>query len=572
MNKNVSIGLMATLLSINFCATAQDSTQISPIYGTPDKFQRYFVFDNISYPEVTEWQVRISHDEFNPTDSSILRRLSETIKLEEKNFYKLEDFHYSDDFGLYVQVLGLDENENIITEDDWINDWINPADQFGWREYCKGICNASTYAYSVKINERFDYWTGNTVAGGHQVEFTDPQYLYEPNLGVYIPLFRYMTPTEWQNLTDNSQIYQNDWSLWNTLAHYGLPHTHTHVDPDGIKVVYHPNAATGQFRNMQNIKINDGPVWGVQKKFGVYENDKYQASIALPDDPGTACNLLSGSGSSHSNQINEAISFTNYANSNLIFTNSTQQLVCSNPWSVPGTTVSGGNSTGFNVDGYVFVHDAWIDWINDHPNPGTGGGLFELMEAAFQGVRSEENYTNTTGVPWWPGDDFDYIQLYRVDKTNSPMFEIPYTIYRDSLFNINGSLKSFEINTPAGLYNLSLTISEATVNLPLLVEFPTNVVHQSSDTKCDRMDITIYPVPIQGNEFTTSVTLDENASFRYQVLDDMGIEHFGRIISISPDRTHDIHVSTSNLPNGLIFHTFEVVGECIRTITTIKNE
>ena len=571
MKKNVTIGLVVSLLSLNFCVTAQEPTQISPIYGTPDKFQRYFVFDNISYPEVQKWVLNISHEFFKPGDSTIERRLFETVSVGDKNFFKLEDNHYGQDFGTHVEVIGFDGVGNVVIEDEW----VRPVPVGGTSytdEVCKGICNGSTYSYGVKILKEVDTQTGiPTGAANHKVSFTDPEFLYEPNAGLYVPLYRYMTTTEFENMQLNSSG-PSEWMFNNRFAHYDVPFNTTTYD--GIKVVYHPNAATGEFRNSSNIKINAGEVWGVQKFFGVYRNDRPQESVTLAQDPGGICGILmSNTGSSAQNQINEAINYTNYANSHLVFTNSTQELVCSNPWPVPGTTISGPKPPLPNVDEYVFVHDAWIDWINDDiTNPSTGGGLFDLMEATFQGVRSEEIYTNTTGVPWWPGDVFDYIQLYRVDKTTSQEFALPYTIYRDSLFNENGSLKSFEINTPAGLYNLSLTISESSFNMPLLVDFPSDMVHQSTESLCDRLVVSIFPVPIVDKKFTTQVRLDEKAKFRYSVMDELGSTHFQRTVNVRENQVHKIPVTTPHLPNGLIFHTFEIEGECVRTITTIKNE
>lgn len=55
-------------------------------------------------------------------------------------------------------------------------------------------------------------------------------------------------------------------------------------------------------------------------------------------------------------------------------------------------------------------------------------------------------------------------------------------------------------------------------------------------------------------------------------MDELGGIHFQRIVSLQENQVHKIPVTTPHLPNGLIFHTFEIDGECIRTITTIKNE
>lgn len=54
MKKSFRMGLIASLLSMSFCMNvkAQEEFINSPLYGTPDKFQRYFVFDQTGYPDV----------------------------------------------------------------------------------------------------------------------------------------------------------------------------------------------------------------------------------------------------------------------------------------------------------------------------------------------------------------------------------------------------------------------------------------------------------------------------------------------------------------------------------------
>jgi hypothetical protein len=405
-------------------------------------------------------------------------------------------------------------------------------------------------------------------------------FYYDDDNYTHIPLYRYMTPAEWSTLSFNSNA-GTQWHLWNTKEHYGLHYEETYQNSDGIRIIYHPNAATGQFRNMYNNIIGQGPVYGVQKTNGYFRYDiqaAEQNAILAPDKCGV---LVSNTGSSHSNQISDAISFTVYANSKFTFPAAQPQLplyndslFCQQPWSLPGTTVTGGGGGATpNDDDFLAVHEAWITWTLNNPNPGTGGGIFDILSSTFDDLRSRKVFENSTGVPWWPGDIFDYIQLYRVDRTTGASgFELPYTIYRDSLFNENGSLKSFQINTPAGLYNLSLTISNQTINIPLLVDFSENLVHQSTTSRCDRLDVTIFPVPIVNKKFTTQLELDERATFKYSVLDEMGSVHFSQGVTLGENQVHEIPVEAPHLPNGLIFHTFEIEGECVRTITTIKNE
>lgn len=414
MKKSFKMGLIASLLSMSFCMNvkAQEEFIKSPLYGTPDKFQRYFVFDQTGFPDVESWVVKIYHD-FKTDDGTILREITETVTIEDKSFFKLEDYHYGEEFGTYVEVDGIGV-DGIVTEDDWIRS-VPQGDPTTWKELCKGICNASTYAYSVKILEEVDYFDEEPTGNGNQiVEFTDPEYLSDPETGLVIPLYRYMVESEWSSMKFNSGPFNNEYTNENQLAHYNLAHYHT--SPDGIKLIYHPNAATGEFRNKNNQKINSGEVWGINKYLGVYKNDR-QAEISNTSPETTCGELISNTGSSHTSQINEANNFTWYANQKLTFTNVTQELVCSNPWSLPGTSTSSGSGPDYTVDDFVSVHDSWTKWGWGDQFIDSGNGIFGGMEGVFESVRQVNIFENTTGVPWWPGDAFDYIQLYRVDRS-----------------------------------------------------------------------------------------------------------------------------------------------------------
>jgi hypothetical protein len=56
------------------------------------------------------------------------------------------------------------------------------------------------------------------------------------------------------------------------------------------------------------------------------------------------------------------------------------------------------------------------------------------------------------------------------------------------------------------------------------------------------------------------------------VVDHLGNTHFERTVNVRENQTHNIPVTVPHLPNGLVFHIFEAEGQCIRTITTIKND
>lgn len=68
----------------------------------------------IQYPIQKLLSGDLSHDYLSPEDSSIVRQRVESVTIEDNSFFKLEDYHYGDDFGTYVVVQGLDGAGNII--------------------------------------------------------------------------------------------------------------------------------------------------------------------------------------------------------------------------------------------------------------------------------------------------------------------------------------------------------------------------------------------------------------------------------------------------------------------------
>ena len=104
------------------------------------------------------------------------------------------------------------------------------------------------------------------------------------------------------------------------------------------------------------------------------------------------------------------------------------------------------------------------------------------------------------------------------------------------------------------------------------LELLNKMINQTIENLCDKTNITIFPVPIENNTFTTRISSDENVMIGYKVIDDQGFVHYQRQHNIREGQIYEIIKSDVNLPNGLIFHTFEIENNCSRTITTIKNE
>ena len=551
----------------------------SPIYGEPTKYQRFLVLDEASYPQVNQWTIEISHVDYDTLGNIESSRLIEIIELDNKSFVKLSENHINKYKNTAIMVSGYDNQKKLIVKDEWLT-----PPQFGtdlWDPLCEGICNASTYSYKVEIREKVNQNNQPVVGGGQMVHLTDAHFYSNSESQVYIPLYRYMTENEYESLKDNSTS-NDSWYENNTLAHYGIFFTGNtnHIAPDGIKILDIPNAQTGEYRNYQNQPIAQGVVYGVQKTLGHYEKDR-QGSHSFTDAE-HSCGNLESFGNSHSAQIQQALNFTLYANQRFEFPNPqagllhyNQNLVCQNAWSLPGTSVSGGNDGWIKDELAPFLDYNWLFWVEDTEN-GVGNNdndIFDVMEEFFDKFRTDVKlFENQTSISWWPGDSISSIQIYRVDRQYDTSFHKPFTIYRDSLINKNGDMSEINFTTDAGLYNLVLNIENTSVNIPYLFEVTKKMTHYSIENLCDQIEITIFPVPIENNTFTTRIRSEINLIINYKVIDEQGHIHYQKRHDIRENQTHDIIINDVNLPNGLIFHTFEIDNNCSRTITTIKNE
>jgi hypothetical protein len=102
---------------------------------------------------------------------------------------------------------------------------------------------------------------------------------------------------------------------------------------------------------------------------------------------------------------------------------------------------------------------------------------------------------NSTGVPWWPGDSIFAMQIYRVDRVDSPTWSTPYTIYRDSLLDADGAPNLFSVATGAGLYNSVFTDDHGN-SAPLIFEITAN--KEQYYQLSNYFDANIYPNPMTG--------------------------------------------------------------------------
>ena len=391
-----------------------------------------------------------------------------------------------------------------------------------------------------------------------------------------------MTENEWYSMEDNSTPEFNAWYNSNTFKHYDILYNHQigSIAPDGIKILHYPDAQTGAFRNYQNQKLNSGVVWGVQKTLGYYKHDRQ--GVHSWTDAEHSCGNLVTFGNNHSAQINQTLNFTNYGNQRFELPNPNpglnhynENLTCKNAWSLPGTNVTGSGSGGITKELAPFVGFTWKWWLENTEN-GVGNyekDLFDVMEEFFMKLRDDvELFKNHTSISWWPGDSISSIQLYRVDQQKHTDFQLPITLVRDSLIDKYGDQTPVNFSTDAGLYNLVLNIENTSVSLPFLFEVTKTITHQSIENLCDQTEITIFPVPIENNTFTTKIRSEENLIINYKVIDEQGYTHYEKRHDIREKQTHSIIISDVNLPKGLIFHTFEIDNNCSRTITTIKNE
>lgn len=563
--KNLKLAIVVSWLTV--CSLNAQNPNISLIYGTPDAYQRYLVFNKSINSEIRNFKAEI-FERISNSDTTYFKSLGAQSTRNGEEYMRINPYFFENDTtALAIKVYGLNGVGDVVEYDEWID--LAPYPATSWRPLCSSVCNGQTYAYKIEVMEEYNINTDQPLNNGiSQVRINGSYgtYAYHENDDIYSPLYRYMRQSEWISLVDNSQAAgdsANSYLNWNTFPHYGYSYSE-YTDFlslqtgmfDGVKIMKIPNQTTGNYRDMNYQWIPDD-VYAIQKSLGHYKNFDEVTEISQTSAQHYCGQLVS----QDPNQ--EITNFTLLANS--ILDLDTVILSC--------------NGLGYDTppDGSgPSGHGGWRTLVQYHksiygsPPPTVGNGtdydnVYDYMEFLFEEFQSTNN---TTGVLWWPGDEVKFIQIYKIrdDRTEGGIHE-PITIFKDSLFDSNGTPINVQFNLNKGLYSLVLHF-ESNVSLPYIFETVSFVENEYPLE--NYIDVNVFPVPFGDESLTTSIESEVPITIHYTVYDDNAKVYFDKHIEVLPNRELRLFIDSDEIKKGLVFHKFEFKDNSNIILNTIK--
>ena len=558
------------------------------VIGTPDVYQDYFVFNKFGNMSVVRWQVDINEITF-ADDSTVQYRLLERIRISDRTFYKL-DGRYKN-LSIHVEISGFNSAEVLVAFDEW--DWLPAAPDLPyWKGLCKATCVAPTYAYHISVMAEYEYGTNDrTDLNVHHLAGGD-QTISSGNYGSNPVVF-------WRNFNSSNKnafctngstpLYNNPSNIYSNInapKHHGFnwcPDVVPYGQWDGVNFSFVPsNLNNGfSFHEYDGTIIGAGqPVWRVAKawgKWGEFSDNLYSGTFSLFDNgllpsPEYRCGTLPQNGDIWNSAL---LYIWNPILEPLLQKEENGQVVIV-PLECQQMAQGSGGSGGSSGSGW---NRPWVSSVNytgflhkKHNRPITGGTnpIFETLEELQELYITEFDGANTSGIPWWPGDDISIVQIYKVDQNAEILDFVPISLSPDQIVDSLGNLIPFHFTLQKGLYNLVLLDQEHN-SFRFLFEVENEIIH---NIQCaDFVNVNIFPNPFDENDrqITTRIESSINAGYTYSIVDVNNQLFYQNQGSIRINDIVDIISPTQNLPTGQLFHRFVFEDGSIIVVQTLKN-
>lgn len=559
------------------------------LIGTPDVYQDYFVFNKFGNMNVAYWFVDI-HEVIQINDSTTDTRFDKRVRITDRNFYKLDSSYQNR--PLHVEIKGFNSANTLIAYDEW--DWLPiPVGLPYWKGLCKATCVAPTYAYNISILAQYEYNTNNrTSLNLHHVAGGDHT-LSSGNFGSNPVVF-------WRNFTNvnkatfcgngSTPAYNNPSNIYTNIyapKHHGFnwcPDAIPFGQWDGVNFSFIPGNLNNGFTYHEydgTVIGASGDVWRVAKgwgKWGEFSDNLYTGTLALFDNgildsPEYECAQMPQNGSiwgsallSVWNPLFEPL-LQKEVNSQMV----TVPLECQQMAQGSGGSGGSGGGSGWQRPWVRTVsYTGFLHVKHNKPISGGTNPIFETL-ADLQTINLNEfDGTNTTGIPWWPGDDVALIQIYKIDQNPDILNFEPINLSPSLLIDSSGNLTPFNFILQKGLYNLVL-LDEEYNSFRFLFELDNNIEH--SIQKADFVDVNIFPNPIDESkqQITTRVNPLINTNYTYTIVDVNNNQYYASFGSLYQNDEVDIIIQTENLPSGQLFHRFVFDDGSIIILQTLKN-
>ena len=525
MRKNI---LLLTALIFSMLLFAQEDSRFYEnadlIKLLPREGNGYLAWHD-NNPDVKYWVVEVDEQRFEnwefTGEKTVWRK-----EIWKSNYVYIPDGYWSNetkDYRYYTNLIGFgtDDIEVIRTRFGTDGKDANPftkAECCPPRNIvlgCSWVCEGPDWAY------RIQQWKENGMAV-YVLEGAG----FPTDAGNWVNFFEYMSTDQHTALKgDNDPFWRNWYSI--SFMDWG-PHSSNYPNSPFHKI---PN--DGSYKDKENAIIEGPDVIRVSKGKGWWKSPFISTDFIIENNECTQ-------------QIDGAVIFMN-ENSNI------EELV--DDGDLPFMLFCGGGAATGNIEN----EDCEMAWMGvDYDGDGDVDG-FDLLDFILNDMCEGGSPDSD---PW---DNISFMLAESISNPGNPATELK----GEDMFDENGVFTPPLIIIEEGLNRMSV-ILEGGINRKIVFESKETV--QSSFALSNFLDVTIYPVPIVGDEFKINIQSGATLGFTYEMFDFQGELLHSTKYSVKQGHNEDHKViSQKPIPRGLILNRFTFKDGSVLSITTTKD-
>ncbi|MEX1001025.1 MAG: hypothetical protein WDZ35_02835 [Crocinitomicaceae bacterium] len=415
---------------------------------------------------------------------------------------------------IYVTVNGFDGNGIIIAEEGPIPictgcEWETST--------CYGICYGPRWAWKAFHVQMLPV-VGSTGSGSNTMTF-----LSTINDVTGQPYYQYISENQWILMDPAFQIYYNASPTWPYQGNKTIQLTDVKVEDE--------------IRDAEN-NVLTGTVYGINKYLGPWAQDPTPVVTAenIAVEPSTTCN----------EPIGTMVDILNTNTFSSWFFDG-NPLFC-------GVGSVGVPSFDHEGDEVEFLNNCWTEleaWLE-----ATDGSFAEALELF-------DCKDGDGGGFDWP----ENVALVNIMPYENPNGEVQ-VLKKEDLYLPNGEFVSPQITIDEGLYMIGVQFKDASY---LTLWFDSVKSRVWNIPYSELLEANIFPVPIQDDEFTLSMTAKAKLKFDYVLYDLNGEELFRRNFVIPKDHSREQIIKIHNgIPSGQLVNKFYFEDGSVLEFQTIK--
>lgn len=521
MKKRKNVILIATLLLATVLMNAQETAIVKMM---PQHAQGYLVLN--ADVDIDYWTVEILKRTYF-SDGTYLDEIQERNELVGKNYFKISEYYIDDcgqpGYGYLINTTAHYSSGVSVSEQGdmkFPTPSNLPAEQ-AYGSVHEWKCNGNTYAWG--IHQLLSNYFNNSY---FNLTTTYKSY----NSGITEYYYQYFSEYEWAIFT--SQIYANP------LISGGVPYYQYYNVPgnnlviDGMQVIKVENDPGICYKNQYGVEITGQWVFGIAKGLGQWAG-------------------LSG----------QSCTWTPY----LVYGNSMGAM--SKTWAI-SVINQHANLTGCGAPLLQCIDGSFTD-----PFGGIGDGLEtidQLTEADLDSIiivygETEEiaDVLDPAGDDWW--NNFLGVSIVDLTGNSGEIFNGKIADMRDE----DGFVTSPSISINPGLYAFSLQRNDGAY-FSIIKEYSSE---DNTSGLSGSFTYTIYPVPINNNQFSIDVLATAKLEVLYKIFDLNSNLLYESRIFIEKDESKTLVIEPEvQLPEGFLVNQFVFMdGSQLSSITQNSN-